>query len=50
MEVNNWGAIELLQWIVKWEYTDSLSNLVTALQFFKQCASVLLAVKEAFLN
>ena len=31
-EVNNWGAIKLLQWIVKWGYIESLSNLATALR------------------
>src|SRR6218665_662968 len=33
-EVNNWGAIELLQWIVKWGYTKCLSNLAVALRIF----------------
>ena len=40
-KVNDWGAIELLQWIVKWGYTESLSNLSIALRIFlTMCISV----------
>ena len=46
-EVENWGAIELLQWIVKWGYTESLSNLAIALGIFlTRCIFLPLSVES----